>query len=83
MAFTFPKMVVILENYSATINCICLFVYNITFISFLLSESLQSELVKCGAIPIFYNCLKSFISKESEMTGIVLGVLSGLAANGM
>ena len=45
-------------------------------------ESLQLELVKYGAIPIFYSCLKSFITKDSEMAKIILEALSGLAMNG-
>jgi len=45
------------------------------------NESLQLELVKYGAIPIFYSCLKSFITKDSEMAKIILEALSGLAMN--
>ena len=45
-------------------------------------ESMQLELVKLGAIPIFFSCLKSFIQKDNEMAEIVLEALSGLAVNG-
>lgn len=46
------------------------------------SESLQLELVKHGAIPIFFNNLKALVQEGDDLAEVVLEALSGLTVNG-
>lgn len=59
------------------------FPQNLVQCFYLFAESLQAEMVHQGAIPIFFNSLKSFINKDSDMAELVIDALAAFATSGL